>query len=162
MSVCKSRRPWFGLALTIIACQASKSSSADKYGDVSAVSSRGHQSAGVPVTKASPDLRRRADSLGALDPSREAMAAIRRGDLRYLAVCRLTCVPIGIPPDTVCLLQRCVSAAPAEVRAIEETNLPLMNADVIRLDSIAARYGARYNRWIHEYRRRRPASRPAT
>lgn len=149
---------WIGLILTIVACQPSKSTT-DKYGNAVSV---GHRSTGYPVTKESPDLRQRADSLSALDPLREATAAIRRGDLRYLAVCRLACVPIGIPPDTVCLLERCVNAAPTEVNAIAGTDVPAMNADVIRFDSVAARFGARYNRRILEYRKRRPPSRPAT
>jgi hypothetical protein len=85
---------------------------------------------------------------------REATAAIRRGDRRYLAACRFECIPIGISPDTVCLLGHCVSAPPSDIRAIEGANVPAMNADVIRFDSIAAQYGARYNRWIHEYRMR--------
>jgi hypothetical protein len=62
----------------------------------------------------------------------------------------------------VCLLDRCPSAAPGAVRTIEGTDIPVMNADVARLDSVAARYGQRYNRWIQEYRKRRPApQRPA-
>lgn len=150
-----------GLVLTTIACQKSTSSTADKYGDTGTGTGTGtgRRSAGFLVTKESPDLRQRADSLAALDPWREAAAAIRRGDLRYLAVCHVQCVPIGIPADTVCLLQGCANAA--DLRTIKGTETPFMNADVARLDSIAAEYGARYNQLIREYRKRRRASRAA-
>jgi hypothetical protein len=85
-----------------------------------------------------------------------------RGDLRYLAICRLKCVSIGIPGDTVCLVDGCVNVRPSDVRPIDGTEAPVMNADGARLDSVATAYGTRYNRVIRAYRKSQPSSGPAT
>ena len=112
------------------------------------------------MTKTSPALRQRAESLAALDPVEQARIAARHDDLRYLAVCWKTCTPIGIAADTLCLLDGCTTARRADVNPIVGMEVPVMNADVARLDSVGSTYGTRYNKVIREYRKRRPISRP--
>ncbi|MDB4875295.1 MAG: hypothetical protein JWM41_1741 [Gemmatimonadetes bacterium] len=156
------------LIVATLACHAddapsanrSASSSVAKFGDAADGSGAGRRSAGFIVTKTSPELRQRADSLAALDPVKEAREAAGRGDFRYLAVCGTACVPIGLAADTVCLLQGCASVRPEETHPIAGMEMPVMNADVARLDSVAGRYGARYNHVIREYRNKRLARRP--
>jgi hypothetical protein len=86
--------------------------------------------------------------------------AARHGDLRYMAVCWKTCAPIGIAADTLCLIDGCTSMRRADVNPIAGMEVPVMNADVARLDSVGSAYGTRYNQVIREYRTRRPTSRP--
>ncbi|HTE46093.1 MAG TPA: hypothetical protein VK636_12655 [Gemmatimonadaceae bacterium] len=152
---------WVAFMLAAAACQKAKPSADERYGDASAIGHVG-RSAGYLVTEHSPEFRQRADSLERLDPSHEASIAILAGDVRYLAVCRLACVPIGIPGDTVCLIQGCVNPDPADVRPLSGSNVPPMNGDVARFDSVAAKFGASYNSVIREYRKRRGAARRAS
>jgi len=153
-----------GLTSALSACRQSTPSSTptvDKYGTIGATGGSGGRSRGVvAVTKESPELRRRADSLSRLDPVQEALAAVARDDLRYLAACQRGCVIIGIHPDTTCLLERCQTAPLAEVHPLEGADLPPMNADVKHFDSVAVVYGARYNEVIRAHRPRRTLSRP--
>ena len=100
------------------------------------------------------EIRHRADSLAALNPVREARAAIARGDLRYLAVCRIECTAIGIHPDSICLLGQCESERRSAVLTIEGTEGFESMPDVLRLDSIVTAYGIRYNAEVHAYRQR--------
>jgi hypothetical protein len=71
------------LALSSVACDASQ-----------------RRSRVSPDTPRSPELASRADSLERLDPEREARAAIEHGDLRFLAVCGYSCMPVGVPLDS--------------------------------------------------------------
>jgi hypothetical protein len=157
---------WIALAFGILACHKSDvAASKVRFGDATDATDAagpGHQSAGYVITKTSPELRQRADSLAALDPIREARAAVRAGDLRYLAVCRTSCAPIGTTGDSVCLLQGCANERRADVHAIPGLDAPVMNADVARLDTVATAYGTRYNQIIHDARRHRKPSRPVT
>jgi hypothetical protein len=51
----------------------------------------------APSGATATEFARRADSLGALVPEREAEAAIAHGDLRFVGVCGYVCYPAG--PD---------------------------------------------------------------
>jgi hypothetical protein len=141
---------------TLLACQRSEPSAKDRYGNVGPGEGARHSS-GYVATKESPELRQRADSLAALDPRSEAAASIQRGDLRYLAVCRVTCAPIGAPGDTVCFIQGCSAAMPGDLRVIDGAGNPERNADAAQLDRVAGSFGARYNFVIRAYRKRRRA-----
>ncbi|MEP6621215.1 MAG: hypothetical protein ABJE47_17955 [bacterium] len=142
--------------LGVLACRG-PSSDTQRYGDA-----RGGQQTGWIVRKDSPDYRGRADSLAALDPEREALAAAQRGDLRYIATCREECVPIGITRDSVCLLRGCGTMSRADVRTISGADAPEMNADVARLHRVVVEYGTRYNRSMLTYRKDRPMPRRVT
>ena len=102
----------------------------------------------------------RADSLERLDPEREARIAIARGDLRFLAVCGYACIPAGVSRD---------SLPPSDSLAIREDSVhkipgtsDALGPGVMRLNSAAGTYAARYNRLILVHRRARRASRSAT
>lgn len=94
----------------------------------------------------SPDAAARAESLSALDPVAEARRAILRGDLRFLAVCGYTCIPVGIDLTSsgVAILD--------SLRAIEGTTDAPPNDDVVRLNQTAAQYAGAYNRVIAAHR----------
>lgn len=72
---------------------------------------------------------------------------------------RPDCVAIGVPKDSVCLLQTCPEFHAGYIRRVDGAEVPPMNADVVRFDSILARYGARYNAEILRHRLRRVDSR---
>jgi hypothetical protein len=97
----------------------------------------------------SPELAARADSLRALDPTKEARAAIERGDLRYVGVCGYTCVPVGID------LNGPGATALDSSRWVEGTSDAPENDDAVRLNVTAAEYATTYNRVIELERVRR-------
>jgi hypothetical protein len=141
--------------LLALACRQHSLSNTNPYDDVArygdAAGQRGGSHGIVPQID-SLDIRQRADSLAALDPEREARGAIARGDLRYLAVCRIVCTAIGIHPDSLCLLGRCESERRYAVRPIEGMEQATITPDIAHLDSIAQLYGKRYNSVLHDFR----------
>jgi hypothetical protein len=153
---------WIGLVLATTGCQQKAPSTTDKYGDAAGVAGMGGNSAGYVVPEPSSRLRQRADSLAALDPVLEANAAARRGDLKYLAVCVLSCTLIGTVQDSVCLLDGCLTQRRADVHPIDGMGIPAINAAVARLDTIGTRYGVHYNAVIREFRKRRPTPHQVT
>jgi len=141
--------------LLTVACAQKPSQSVDRdlerYGDVPKPIPNGYIA--FPP-RDSLEIRRRADSVAALDPTREARAAIARGDTRYVAICAFTCVVIGLLPDSICLAQDCAGLRRSEVLTIEGTEMSPLSSDVARLDSITTVYGARYNAILHDFRTR--------
>ena len=114
------------------------------------------------IPASSPDLARRADSLERLDPRAEAQAAIRRGDLRFVAVCGYTCKPLGIPVDSASWSPDSLALSPDSLRQIAGTSDNIVNADIGRLNRVAAEYASRYNPLIWQQRIALRRSRPAT
>jgi len=149
------------LSLTTSACGQRTSSSTNVFGHDSGPIGVGHSRPGRAQERESPDLALRADSLSALDPRAEALSAIRRGDLRYLAACLFECKPIGVPPDSLCPLAGCTTSR-ADVHQISGIAEGGFNADAERLIRVATEFGLKYNAVIHEYRtRKRPSARRA-
>jgi hypothetical protein len=102
---------------------------------------------GDPMPHAERELYRRADSLSALDPIREAQSAIARGDLRVLAICGYACESVGIEDRTI--------SGTTEQRPITGMS-DVVSKGVRRLGSVAQPYAIAYNRVIEaELRRRR-------
>jgi hypothetical protein len=148
----------YGLAVILaVACKRKDVSSVDRYGEVPEPIASGHVF--IPAAD-SLDARRRADSLAALNPTREARAAIARGDLRYVALCQLACVVIGVVPDSICLLGDCAPARQGSVITINGAGMLSNRTDLVRLDSIAGVYGTRYNRILREFRSHAPRRLP--
>ena len=102
----------------------------------------------------SPELARRADSLVRLNPTREARAAIARGDLRFLAFCTDACRPVGVPLDSAISAGDRPALQEDSTVAIAGTSDAIINGDMARLDSVAGAYAARYNQVIWHYRAR--------
>jgi hypothetical protein len=149
------------LAVVASACGQRASSSTNVFGHDAGPIAVGHSRPGRSLERESPDLALRADSLSALDPRAEALAAIQRGDLRYLAACLFECKPIGVPQDSLCPLAGCATSR-ADVHQISGIAEGAFNADAERLIRVAAEFGLKYNAVIHEYRlRRRPSARRA-
>jgi len=87
----------------------------------------------------------RADSLAALDPATELRKAIERGDLRFIAVCGLSCRPPGVD-----LADSAVALAirTGGLHYIEGTTDAVGNDAVARLDGVAVKYATRYNKLL--------------
>ena len=84
-----------------------------------------------------------------------------RGDLRFIGVCGYACMPLGVPLDSA--LRTADSLALRDsLQRIFGTSDAVLNQDVARLNSQAAKYAARYNRVIWARRLAIRASRPAT
>ena len=96
------------------------------------------------------ELARRADSLGALNPIREAERAVKRGDIRLVAVRGYSLELPGTPPGDVGLLRDMHG-----VREIEGTSDVLIGPDAIRLQHVALAYATRYNQTVRTLFRRR-------
>ena len=111
----------------------------------------------------SPELAQRADSLAKLDPEREARAAIAQGDLRFIAVCGYVCVPVGVPLGRALRTRDSLAVRSDSLRIVLGTSDGIANADVERLNDVAAKYAGRYNRLIWDQRLKlQGVARPAT
>ncbi len=120
---------------------------------LSACETRAESDGTRPLRERSPELVARADSLRKLDAIQEARAAIGRGDLRYVAVCGYTCVPVGID------LNGPGATGLDSLRFVEGTSDAPENEDAVQLNVTAAAYATAYNRVIESERIRR--ARPA-
>jgi hypothetical protein len=132
------------LALSSLACDGDQRRSPVPSPDT--LDSASTSVTGIP--NRSPELASRADSLERLDPEREARAAIARGDLRFLAVCGYACMPVGVPLDSALRSADSMAVRKDSVHAVAGTSDFIVNQDVDRLNRVAGKYAARYNRVI--------------
>ena len=106
----------------------------------------------VQIPQRSPELRRRADSLAALDPAREVQLALARRDHRFIGVCGYAC--FAPSPDGP------VDVSHKELRVIEGTSDSPLNQDEERLNEVADAYATQYNQLLLAALGRKATKRP--
>jgi hypothetical protein len=89
----------------------------------------------------SPDLARRADSLQALNPEVELQNALARHDERFIGVCSIACLPVGLSSEQI-------GRYPMELNIVQGTTDAPKDEDAMRLDRVADHYADRYNRLL--------------
>jgi len=102
-------------------------------------------------------LVQRADSIAALDAATEVQKAIRKADLRFVAVCGYVCFPPGVDLSDSTVLR---AARTRAFHYIEGTSDAIMNDAVARLNGVAATYAERYNRLLARHLHVREAPQP--
>ena len=123
------------IALLVGACRSSSPSRDDTIA--------GQLSEALPDS--SPVLGRRADSLAALDPAREAAMSAARGDFRFVGTCGYACGVFGSAHDTISASSERGALVRDSLRIIEGTSDAVLNRDIARLDSIGVSFANRYN-----------------
>jgi hypothetical protein len=89
----------------------------------------------------SPDLARRADSLQALNPDRELQHALARHDERFIGVCSIACLPVGLSSDQMGRFHKQLNIIAGTTDAPEDD-------DAMRLNRAARHYAEKYNRLL--------------
>ena len=89
----------------------------------------------------SPALARRADSIAALDPSRELRLALARKDERFIGVCGYACLPVGLTSEQI-------ARWPGPLNVVQGTSDAPPDDDAIRLNRVAGDYATRYNKLL--------------
>ena len=89
----------------------------------------------------SPDLARRADSLQALNPAIELQNALARHDERFIGVCSIACLPVGLSSEQI-------GRYPMELNIVQGTTDAPKDEDAMRLNRVADHYAERYNRLL--------------